>query len=111
VDDLDADYDEPTLARLDRAGAGPRPGSSATAEPPDRTPFRAAARRRVVTGSLITGLALGLREVFDPPPDEEVVVEVDVDAPPLDHFPARFEMVIGAPSASRIVLRPWLATT
>jgi hypothetical protein len=39
------------------------------------------------------------------------VVEVDVDAPPLDHVPARFEMVVGSPAASRILLRPWLTAT
>jgi hypothetical protein len=60
---------------------------------------------------LITGLALGLREVFEPPPDEEVVLEVDIDAPPLDHRPARFVMVDGLPAASSIVLRPWLTAT
>jgi hypothetical protein len=99
-------YDESTLARLDR------PTHSGDPETTSSTgPARSGWRRGMVAGGLFTGLALGLREVFDPPPDEEVVVEVDVDAPPAPERPVRFVMVDGAPSVSRIILRPWLAAT
>jgi hypothetical protein len=103
--ELDADYDESTIARLERGGRAqyhvPPPGSPSA---------RAGWRRSAATGGLLTGLALGLREVFDPPPDEEVILEVDIDAPPGPPAPVRFVMVDGAPAASRIILRPWLAT-
>jgi hypothetical protein len=66
-------------------------------------------RRGTVTGALITGLTLGLQEVFDPPPDDEVVEEIDLDGQPYTERPVRYVHVEGAPRASRIILRPWLA--
>jgi hypothetical protein len=103
--DLDALYDESTMARLDRAANSADPQTTSPT-----VPARPGWRRGAVAGGLLTGLALGLREVFDPPPDEEVILEVDIDAPPPQR-PVRFVMVDGAPSASRIILRPWLAAT
>jgi hypothetical protein len=105
VPDIEADYDEPTLARLDRAG---RVGHSHPAAP---TAGRARWRHGAVAGGLLTGLALGLQEVFDPPPEEEIVLEIDVDGPPPPDQAVRFVMISGVPTASRIILRPWLAAT
>ncbi|MGH9119891.1 MAG: hypothetical protein ACRD0A_19065 [Acidimicrobiales bacterium] len=105
--DFSAIYDEATAARLARTDPRPRSTNEPEAAPVAGAPVRW--RRRAVTGGLLTGLTLGLREVFDPPPDDEVVQEVDVDAPPLDDRPVRFVMVEGAPPVSRIILRPWLS--
>ena len=111
--DFDAIYDEATAARLDRADGvnrTPRPDPPSDVDPVASGPVPARWRRRAVTGGLLTGLALGLREVFDPPPDEdEIIQEVDVDAPPRDDQPVRIVLIEGAPRASRIILRPWLA--
>ncbi len=102
--DFDVIYDEATVARLDRFDRQPRPRRAVAPPPPGW-------RRTAVTGGLLTGLAFGFRDLLDPRPETEVVEEIDVDAPPCDDRPVRFVMVDGVPPASRIILRPWLAST
>lgn len=41
-------------------------------------------RRRSAIGAVLTGMALGLREVFDPEQERSIVIEVDDDGEPLD---------------------------
>jgi hypothetical protein len=100
--DLDAWYDAATVARLDRQ-ARPRSTVGANGRPaPTGWP------RRTATGALITGLALGLREVLAPVEDEPVIEEIDPNGLVDPDQPVWFVFVAGAPGASRIVLRPWL---
>ena len=40
--------------------------------------------RSSLLGAVITGSALGLREVLDPPRDEQIVIEVDASGEPHD---------------------------
>jgi hypothetical protein len=41
-------------------------------------------RRRSALGAVLTGMALGLQEVFDPEEERSIVIEVDADGEPLD---------------------------
>ncbi len=41
-------------------------------------------RRRSALGAVLTGMALGLQEVFDPEQERSIVIEVDADGEPLD---------------------------
>ena len=61
-DDFDAHYDDETLARIERRRRRPAP----QAAPPSR------ARRRGAALAIASGIALGLREVFDPPDRAEI---------------------------------------
>jgi hypothetical protein len=99
VPDLEDLYDERTLAAIDRRPPAPR----ATAEPPAR-------RRHGLAGALVTGMALALREVYEPPPEGDGVVEFRPDSgdPPDDEW-VTFVFVPGAPTASRLIVRPWLS--
>jgi hypothetical protein len=90
------------VARLDRRA---RPQSTVG---PDRRPAPTGWPRRAATGALITGLALGLREVLAPAEDEPVIEEIDPNGLVDPDQPVWFVFVAGAPGASRIVLRPWL---
>lgn len=98
--EFEAIYDDATAARLQRSG----PRRSAIHRPSRPTGWR----RGAVTGTLLTGLALGLQEVFDPPPDEVVLEEVDLDGLPHTGEAVSVVLVEGAPRASRVILRPWL---
>jgi hypothetical protein len=62
--DLEELYDERTLAAIDgRSGAIPTV----------RETWTPVARRRGLAASMLTGMALALREVYDPPPDDDIV--------------------------------------
>lgn len=41
-------------------------------------------RKRSAIGAVLTGMALGLREVFEPEDERSIVIEVDADGEPLD---------------------------
>lgn len=58
---------------------------------------------------MLTGMALGLREVLDPEPPSDAVVELRPDADDAGARWVTFVHVPGAPGASRLVIRPWLA--
>jgi len=88
-------YDDETLAALDRW----TPGTGA--EPPRR-------RSGVGAGALLVGMALGLRDVLEPY-RADPVVEPDPAAPTDEGRWVSFVYVPGAPAASRIIVRPWLA--
>lgn len=55
-------------------------------------------------GLLATGLALGLREVIDPPREEQIVIEVDADGEPHD-LPIQLFLDPDDPSGSLCILR------
>jgi hypothetical protein len=96
VPELDELYDERTLAALDAAVGEP----AATWEPRSARPTFAA---------LVAGTVLGLQEVLDPRPEGEPVVELRPDPGQPGEPWVSFVHVVGAPWASRIVVRPWLA--
>ena len=55
------------------------------------------------------GTVLGLQEVFDPRNEREEVVELRPEGDASDDRWVTFLYVPGAPRASRILVRPWLA--
>jgi hypothetical protein len=58
---------------------------------------------------MLTGTALALREIYDPAPlEDDVVEERRHSSDPFEPW-VSFVHVPGAPRASRIVVRPWLA--
>ncbi len=82
-DDLDLEaavafedlYDGDVLAAIQ---AGPRPH-------PDPAPDRISHwRRHSALGAVLTGLALGYQEVFDPEEERSIVIEVDDEGEPRD---------------------------
>jgi hypothetical protein len=89
-------YDDDTLAALD--AWQPRTG----AEPSRRL------GRAGLAGVVLTSLALGLRDVLDDDDDEDIV-EYRPDAGDPGERWVTFVHVPGAPGASRLVIRPWLA--
>jgi hypothetical protein len=75
-----------------------------------RRPVRKATRRRAAVGgsALMTAVALGFQHVFEPPDDEEVVLEVEASEP-LDERWVTYEHDPFSPARSRATVRPWLA--
>jgi hypothetical protein len=68
-------YDPDELAAID---AGP---TDRRALPPDRLSHW---RRNSALGAVLTGLALGYQEVFDPEEERSIVIEVDDEGEPRD---------------------------
>lgn len=76
----------------------------------DRKVRRAGQPRKAIgAGALMTAVALGFQHVFDPPDDEEVVLEVDASEP-LDERWVAYDHDATSPSRSRAHVRPWLAS-
>jgi hypothetical protein len=96
--DLDDLYDERTLAALDRAGCSG-----------DREPWRAPSRRPRLAGALLSATALAMQDILGPVPDGDAVVEFWPDGIDPDRQWVTFVFVPGAPEASRLTIRPWLA--
>ena len=71
-------------------------------------PTRAPAPRPGVGRALLTGIAMGLREVFDPEPKERTVVEQEAPGEPTE--PQRLELHLDPldPCESFAVYRPWI---
>jgi hypothetical protein len=65
-------------------------------------------RRRSATGALLTSVALGLRQVFDPEREERKVVEQEAPGPPEKVEPVELHFSTTSPHATFVVLRPWL---
>ncbi len=76
-----------------------------TGEPvaPNRPPPHTGAGRAV-----LTGIAMGLREVFDPEPKDRMAIEQEASGQPTE--PQRLEVHLNPfdPSESFAVYRPWL---
>jgi hypothetical protein len=99
--ELEELYDERTLAAID--------GRTDRIE---GEPWQPTARRRSLGSAVLTGMALALREIYDPPPDGDDVVEIRPDSgEPPDERWVTFLFVPGAPEASRLIVRPWLSPT
>ena len=94
-------WDEDLLDRLTRRGdEAPR----TNALPPRVEAWR----RRTATGALLTGVALGLAEVFEPPPAEVAIVAEAPGEPPGPPRAVTVHLDEDDPSASSVVIRPWL---
>jgi hypothetical protein len=99
--DLDEVYDARTLAAIE--GWEPRRGVEPTRARPS------SATSGGIAGVLLSAGVLALREVFESEQPRQPVVEFD---PETDDGNARWVTYLhvpGAPHASRIVVRPWLA--
>lgn len=97
-DDLAAHYDAEVLALLD-----------AWVPPPELIDRPLPSRmvswgRSSLLGAVITGSALGLREVLDPPAEEQIVIEVDADGEPHD-LPVRLVLDPDDPAGSLCFVR------
>lgn len=92
--DFDAIYDADQLAAID---AGIRP-----IEPTPVTPV-ASWRRRSAMGAVLTGLALGLKEVFEPDDEAQIVVEVDDEGLPND-LPVQLFLDPDSPAGSLCIV-------
>ena len=92
VETEDAQLLRPSGGQASAAGAARR-------EPPPRAG---------VGRALLTGIAMGLREVFDPEPKERTVVEQEAPGEPTE--PQRLELHLDPfdPCESFAVYRPWL---
>lgn len=99
--DPDGFYDDVTERRIDaRAGSVRR-----------RVVRRADARAQFRgTVTMVTAIGLGLQQVFDPPAEEEVVLEVDTSGGGHDDEPVTFEYDPTSVHRSRAHVRPWLLT-
>lgn len=66
-------------------------------------------RRGSLAGAVLNGIALGLREVLDPVKREEapIVQDLSGDPPRPKHVDAQLDP--DDPTASTVVVRPWLA--
>ncbi len=89
-------YDPEILAALD-AWAG--------SEPDGLLPSRVNRwSRSTAAGMLLTGFALGLREVLDPEEDRPIVIEVDADGEP-SHLPVQLFLDPDSPAGSLCLVR------
>jgi hypothetical protein len=64
-------------------------------------------RRRSVTGMLLTGIALGLREALEPKRDEPAIMAEAPGEPPGDKA-LDVSVDTDRPNESVLVIRPWL---
>ena len=94
--------DEPLEAfygRDDLFGFHPAPA------PTPRVPPRKA---RTATGALLTGIALGLRDVFDPEKKRDAIA-IEQEAPGEPEGPQRYEIRLNSsPRDGQAIYRPWV---
>lgn len=64
--------------------------------------------RRTSAGAVLNGVALGLRDVFDPVIREEAPVEQDAPGAPPEPRSVDTHLDPDDPAASSVTLRPWL---
>lgn len=89
-------YDDEELAAIEAGPSRRRPD-----EPVTRV---SQWRRRSALGAVLTGLALGLQEVFDPEDERSIVIEVDDDGLPTD-LPVRVFLDPDSPAGSLCIVR------
>jgi hypothetical protein len=78
---------------------------SAPREAPRVPPKKA----RTATGALLTGIALGLRDVFDPEKKRDTIA-IEQEAPAEPEGPQEYEIRLAAsPRDSQAIYRPWVA--
>ncbi len=75
-------------------------------QPVPRVPPRKA---RTATGALLTGIALGLRDVFDPEKKVDTIA-IEQEAPAEPDEPQEYEVHLnGSPRDAQAIYRPWVA--
>lgn len=106
-------WDEEMLSALDDdpgagslcAQGGPEGGRGEHTALPPRVE---AWRRRSAGGAIVTGVVRGLAEVFQPWRDEVAIVAEVPGAPPGPPGPLTVHLDEDDPTASSVVIRPWL---
>jgi hypothetical protein len=78
-----------------------RPAEPRLPRPPPKKP-------RTATGALLTGIAMGLQQVFDPEKKKDPVA-IEQEAPGEPEGPQRYEVRLnGSPRDGQAVYRPWV---
>lgn len=65
-------------------------------------------RRNTTAGAILNGVALGLRDVFDPVVKEEAPIIQDAPGEPVEPKPVDVDYDPDDPTASRVLVRPHL---
>ena len=99
---LEEVYDEATLAALD-AGVEPERETPVAADEDAAAPARW--RGSLAGGAVLAGIALGLKEVFDPDPEGGSMIEVVRDSAPEPVDGVTLHFVPDAPQATVAVVR------
>ncbi|MDQ4067976.1 MAG: hypothetical protein M3203_00620 [Actinomycetota bacterium] len=95
----DDDSLEAFYGRDDLFGFKPQP---AAPKPPPR-------KSRTATGALLTGIALGLRDVFDPEKKVDTIA-IEQEAPTEPDEAQEYEVRLnGSPRDAQAIYRPWVA--
>ena len=74
---------------------------------PGRTGTRESWRRRSATGAILTGIALGFREVLETERQDPAIVQETSGVPPKD-LPVEADLQEAAPRRNVVHVRPWL---
>jgi hypothetical protein len=105
-DDLDRGNLEQS-ADDDPAGSMDEPGTAADSALPPKVE---AWRKRSATGAVLTGIALGLQQVFGKEREDPAIIMTTSGDPPRD-LPVEAEVEHGRPRRSVVNIRPWLLET
>ena len=78
------------------------------APPPAEAPRVPPKKARTATGALLTGIALGLRDVFDPEKKRDTIA-IEQEAPSEPDEPQEYEIrLTSSPRDSQAIYRPWV---
>jgi hypothetical protein len=76
--------------------------------PPEAAPRVPPKKARTATGALLTGIALGLRDVFDPEKKRDAIA-IEQEAPGEPEGPQRYEIRLNSsPRDAQAIYRPWV---
>jgi hypothetical protein len=104
LDEVDADAAPATVPFEDRYDADELAAIEAGPRPRDEPVTKVSQwRRRSALGAVLTGMALGLQEVFDPEEERSIVIEVDADGEPLD-LPVQMFLDPDSPAGSLCIV-------
>ena len=75
---------------------------------PEAAPRVPPKKARTATGALLTGIALGLRDVFDPEKKRDAIA-IEQEAPGEPEGPQRYEIRLNSsPRDGQAIYRPWV---
>jgi hypothetical protein len=75
---------------------------------PEAAPRVPPKKARTATGALLTGIALGLRDVFDPEKKRDTIA-IEQEAPGEPEGPQRYEIRLNSsPRDGQAIYRPWV---
>lgn len=107
-DDLDDDEVEPFGTPADGVEDHPVPGEDTAGEGGGSPTTKMETwRRRSASGAILTGIALGLQQVFEPKHDEPAIV-IETSGDPPDDLPVEADFEFRRPRQSVVSIRPWL---